>query len=75
MWVYSIESQKFLAVNAAIPTEAFMSYGWRIPFLFSIAFVGVGIIIQLRMEDTSPFRRLQQERQRRGQRGHQARER
>src|SRR3984893_16099068 len=52
----------FLAVNAAMPTEAFMSYGWRIPFLFSIAFVGVGIIIQLRMEDTSPFRRLQQER-------------
>jgi MFS family permease len=52
----------FLAVNAAMPTEAFMSYGWRIPFLFSIAFVGVGIIIQLRMEDTSPFRRLQRER-------------
>jgi MFS family permease len=40
--------------------EAFMSYGWRIPFLFSIAFVAVGIIIQLRMEDTLPFLRLQQ---------------
>jgi MFS family permease len=50
----------FLAVNAAMSPEAFMSYGWRIPFLFSIAFVGVGIIIQLRVEDTSPFRRLQQ---------------
>src|SRR3984893_2338983 len=52
----------FLAVNAAMPTESFISYGWRIPFLLSIAFVGVGIIIQLRMEDTSPFRRLQRER-------------
>ncbi len=50
----------FLAANAAMSPEAFMSYGWRVPFLFSIAFVGVGIIIQLRMEDTSPFRRLQQ---------------
>jgi MFS family permease len=50
----------FLAVNAAMSPEAFMSYGWRMPFLFSIVFVGVGIIIQLRMEDTSPFRRLQQ---------------
>ena len=49
----------FLAVNAAMSPEAFMSYGWRIPFLFSIVFVGVGIIIQMRMEDTSPFRRLQ----------------
>jgi MFS family permease len=50
----------FLAVNAAMSPEAFLSYGWRIPFLFSIAFVGVGIIIQLRMEDTRSFRRLQQ---------------
>jgi MFS family permease len=50
----------FLAVNTAMSPEAFMSYGWRIPFLFSIAFVGVGIMIQLRMEDTLPFRRLQQ---------------
>jgi MFS family permease len=49
----------FLAVNAAMSPEAFMSYGWRIPFLFSIVFVGVGIIIQMRMEDTVPFRRLQ----------------
>jgi MFS family permease len=50
----------FLAVNAAMSPEAFMSYGWRIPFLFSIAFVGVGIVIQMRVEDTLPFRQLQQ---------------
>jgi MFS family permease len=52
----------FLGVSGAMSPEAFMSYGWRIPFLLSIAFVGVGILIQLRMEDTSPFRRLQQSR-------------
>src|ERR1700731_2843614 len=52
----------FLGANGAMSPEAFMSYGWRIPFLLSIAFVGVGILIQLRMEDTSPFRRLQQSR-------------
>jgi MFS family permease len=52
----------FLGVNGAMSPEAFMSYGWRIPFLLSIAFVGVGILIQLRMEDTSSFRRLQQSR-------------
>lgn len=50
----------FLGANGAMSPGAFMSYGWRIPFLLSIAFVGVGIMIQLRMEDTSPFRRLQQ---------------
>jgi len=52
----------FLGANGAMSPEAFMSYGWRIPFLLSIAFVGVGILIQLRMEDTSPFRRLQESR-------------
>jgi MFS family permease len=50
----------FLGANGASSPEAFINYGWRIPFLFSVVFVAVGIIIQLRMEDTSPFRRLQQ---------------
>lgn len=59
----------FLGANGAMSPNAFMSYGWRIPFLLSIAFVGVGILIQLRMEDTSPFRRLQQSRQRDQRRG------
>src|ERR1700680_4049365 len=36
----------FLAANGAMSSEAFMAYGWRIPFLFSIVFVGVGIVIQ-----------------------------
>jgi MFS family permease len=50
----------FLVANSATSSDAFMSIGWRIPFLCSIAFVGVGILIQLRMEDTDSFRRFQQ---------------
>jgi MFS family permease len=49
-----------LAVSGATSPRAFMAYGWRIPFLFSIVFVGVGIFIQIRIEDTEAFRKLRE---------------
>jgi len=48
----------FLAANAAMSSEAFMAYGWRIPFLLSIALVGLGIFVHFRVDDTVAFRRL-----------------
>jgi MFS family permease len=50
----------FLVANGAMSPEAFMAYGWRIPFLFSIALVGLGVFIHFRVEDTAAFRQLQQ---------------
>jgi MFS family permease len=50
----------FLAANGVMSSEAFMAYGWRIPFLFSIALVGLGIFIHFRLEETAAFRQLQQ---------------
>ncbi len=50
----------FLAANGATSPEAFMAYGWRIPLLFSIALVGLGLFIHFRIEDTVAFRQLQQ---------------
>jgi MFS family permease len=49
-----------LVVNAAVSPEGFMTYAWRIPFLFSFVLVGLGIFIQLRVEDTAAFRLLHQ---------------
>jgi MFS family permease len=49
-----------LAASGATSPQAFMAYGWRIPFLFSMVFVGVGIIIQIRVEDTEAFRKLRE---------------
>lgn len=36
--------------------EAFLSYGWRIPFLLSIALVAVGLYMRLSIEETPAFR-------------------
>lgn len=50
----------FLLVSAATGPEAFAAWGWRIPFLASIALIGLGLYIQVRLEDTPAFRHLQQ---------------
>jgi MHS family shikimate/dehydroshikimate transporter-like MFS transporter len=38
-----------------LPEDDFMSWGWRIPFLFSIVLVGVGLYIRSRLTDTPTF--------------------
>ncbi len=52
----------FLVVNGVMPSDAFMAYGWRIPFLLSILLLGLGAFIHLRVEDTAAFREWQQKR-------------
>ncbi|MCG5216450.1 MFS transporter [Streptosporangium sp. KLBMP 9127] len=40
---------------AAVGEEAFLSWGWRVPFLISIALLGVGLFVRLRVEETPVF--------------------
>lgn len=49
----------FIATSALLPDEAFMSWGWRIPFLASAILICISMYIQLTMEDTKAFRELQ----------------
>ena len=49
----------FIATSALLPDEAFISWGWRIPFLASAILIGISMYIQLTMEDTKAFRELQ----------------
>ena len=59
----------FFLILAAVQTqEAFGAWGWRIPFIASIVLIGLAMYIQLRLEDTPAFRRLQ-ERQQQAQEG------
>ena len=47
----------FLAVQQ-LPEEDFLSWGWRVPFLFSIVLVLVGLFIRLRIMESPVFARI-----------------
>lgn len=49
----------FLVVNAALPADAFLAWGWRVPFLLSIGLIVLAIYMQLKIEETAEFRELQ----------------
>ena len=49
----------FLIVSESVSQEAFMTWAWRIPFICSIALIGLSLYVQLRLEDTAAFRELQ----------------
>lgn len=52
----------FLIVNTSVSPEAFMSWGWRIPFLLSIVLIGVASYVQIKLEETAEFRELREAR-------------
>jgi MFS family permease len=46
--------------SALLDQHAFLEWGWRIPFLFSILLLAIGLYIRLRVEESPAFRRMQQ---------------
>ncbi len=48
------------SIVASLPDDAFLSWGWRLPFLFSIVLVVVGLIIRLQVVDSPVFERLKE---------------
>ncbi|MEV4050152.1 MFS transporter [Amycolatopsis sp. NPDC049688] len=51
----------FVAASALMPDAAFLTWGWRIPFLLSVVMFAVVLYIQAKVEDTPEFRALQRE--------------
>jgi metabolite-proton symporter len=41
-----------LATSAVLPAEAFLTWGWRVPFLLSVLLIGVSLYAQSRVEET-----------------------
>jgi metabolite-proton symporter len=63
---FGVPSGLFLAnlavlVISAMSGDAFLSWGWRVPFLISIVLVAVGLWIRLGILETPTFRRLVEE--------------
>jgi MFS family permease len=55
----------FLATGAfagasAVSGDAFLAWGWRIPFLLSLLLVAVGLYVRLRLDESPEFVRLRQ---------------
>ena len=48
----------FLGVSGGLSEEAFMDWGWRIPFIASILLILVSLYVQLNLEDTEAFKKL-----------------
>ena len=51
----------FAVMQAATSEAAFLSWGWRVPFLVSIALVGVGLFIRMRIVESPAFQAVKDE--------------
>ncbi|WP_418908797.1 MFS transporter [Glutamicibacter endophyticus] len=57
-----LATSAFMAVSL-LPDQAFLSYGWRIPFLCSALLVFVGLVIRLKVEESADFERVREARE------------
>jgi MFS family permease len=51
----------FITVTAATTPEQFAAWGWRLPFLFSIVLVVVGLVVRLSLAESPVFAALESE--------------
>lgn len=49
----------FIIISGSVSEEFFMEWGWRIPFIASVALIGISMYVQLNMEDTDAFKELE----------------
>jgi MFS transporter, MHS family, shikimate and dehydroshikimate transport protein len=48
----------FLIVQQTTSDEAFLSWGWRIPFLLSVVLIAVGLFVRLKLYESPAFQRV-----------------
>jgi MFS family permease len=55
-------STAVFAVFARLPDDQFLAWGWRVPFLASIALVSVGLLIRIRLLESPAFSKVKESR-------------
>ena len=50
----------FMIISYTVSEDAFMQWGWRIPFISSVLLIGISMYVQLNMEETEAFKELQE---------------
>ncbi|MET8400254.1 MFS transporter [Streptomyces sp900116325] len=58
----SLSTLSFLAISQ-LPDEAFVAWGWRLPFLFSAALVIVGLFVRLKVAESPAMANLIQKKE------------
>ncbi|MFE5914933.1 MFS transporter [Streptomyces wedmorensis] len=58
-----LSSLVFLLTTSALDEEQFATWGWRVPFLCSIALIVVAIYAQFQLEETKDSRQVKEERE------------
>jgi MFS family permease len=56
-----LASGTFLGVRSWLGPDAFAAWGWRLPFLFSVALIAIGIFVRIRIDEPAPFLAVQAE--------------
>ncbi|MCI1984774.1 MAG: MHS family MFS transporter [Bifidobacteriaceae bacterium] len=64
---FVIANGLFLIINFALPhptsqllqSEAFLSWGWRIPFIFSSVMVAIGLWVRMKLVESETFRQAE----------------
>jgi MFS family permease len=54
---FLLSSGLFLVLTATLSEGQFASWGWRIPFLFSVVLVAIGLYVRVTIAETPVFRR------------------
>lgn len=49
-----------LALRFTMGTGAFAEWGWRIPFLVSVALLGISVVIRMRLSESPTFKKLKE---------------
>ncbi|MBN9792562.1 MFS transporter [Pseudonocardia sp. TMWB2A] len=52
---FSLASATFLVTALTMSDEAFLAWGWRLPFIGSALLIGVGLFVRLRIEESDAF--------------------
>lgn len=59
---YLLSAGLFLLLVSTLSTGQFATWGWRVPFLFSIVLVGIGFFVRARLAETPVFREVMETR-------------
>jgi MFS family permease len=55
-----LSTSLFAILSALLPDASFLAWGWRVPFLVSVALIGVGLFVRLRVLETPVFEKLKE---------------